>query len=92
MRVFVSVFFAFALLLPAQTAQAQGSEHVTRYVAQELPRYVPDVDISTLSQHQISSLYLILQRSDSASTIRGEARSIIYGLGRIFAGGARAFP
>ncbi|MEJ6395633.1 hypothetical protein V8J82_20410 [Gymnodinialimonas sp. 2305UL16-5] len=89
-----AIFIAACLGLAVVTTASPGSANsqIERYVARELPGVVPDVDLSTLSPHQIRSLYMLLSSEESTGTRRREARSIIYGLGRVFQGLPRQFP
>lgn len=82
-----------AIVAAVPAAQAQGSSQLSLFVERELPRFVPEADVSTLSSHQIAALYLILTSDRSAIATRGEARSVIYGLGNLLTGtGVRRFP
>lgn len=81
--------FAALMALPAP-ALAQSQAEL--FVARELPRYVPDVEVNDLTGAQVAALYVILTSEDDNGAIRREARSVIYGIGNLLYGRPRRFP
>lgn len=68
------------LLLSTGSAMALGPEdQLLTNVAQELPHYVPGVDVSTLSRHQLSAIYMIMYESKSAGDKQRAIRSVLGG-------------
>ena len=68
------------LLLGTGSAMALGpQDQLYENVAKELPHYVQDVDVSTLSHHQISSIYMIMYESRSAGDKQRAIRSVLGG-------------
>jgi hypothetical protein len=69
-----------ALILSSSTAMALGpQDQLYANVAQELPHYVQGVDVSTLSHHQISAIYMIMYESRSAGDKQRAIRSVLGG-------------
>jgi hypothetical protein len=69
-----------ALILSSSTAMALGpQDQLYANVAQELPHYVQGVDVSTLSHHQIATIYMIMYESRSAGDKQRAIRSVLGG-------------
>lgn len=64
----------------AVEAQDRHNEQLIRSVEREMPRFLPNVDVRSLSPHQIASLHLLFYSSLSQSEIRTRAQSIVGGL------------
>ncbi len=73
------LFAALAAL--GATAQAGGppQNQLRAAVARDLPAYVPGVDVSQLSQHQLATIYSILYGGYRASEKQSLLRSAIGG-------------
>ena len=81
-RPLVAVALTLALLaqpVPAD-AQRQVNTQLVRSVERELPRYAPNVDVRTLTPHQIASLHMVLHGRYTQSQKRARVRSILGGL------------
>jgi len=65
----------------ASAAQADGppKNQLQAAVARDLPAYVQGVDVTTLSQHQLASIYSILHGGHSGSEKQALIRSAIGG-------------
>jgi len=73
----------FAALLASLGSAAQAGSppenQLRAAVAHGLPAYVPNVDISTLSQHQLAAIYSILHGPDRGMEKSALIRSAIGG-------------
>jgi len=75
-----AVAVMLALLVHPDEVHAQANAQLVRSVERELPRYAPNVDVRTLSSHQIASLHMVLHGRYSESQKRARVRGIIGGL------------
>lgn len=78
--------FAVALMLAmfaqpvTAEAQTQANAQLVRAVERDLPRYAPNVDVRSLSPHQIASLHMVLHGRYTESQKRARVRGIVGGL------------
>ncbi len=74
----IALITALFLAGTAATADAP-KDQLLASVSRDLPHYMPDVDASTLSRHQLASLHLILHGPESASQKALRIRSVLGG-------------
>jgi len=68
-----------AALPPGPAPAADPDSQLARQVAKELPSYGVDVDVATLSTHQLARIYGVMHRPLSHSEKRAQIRSILGG-------------
>lgn len=88
----IAFLLCLTILVAPVAAQQRANEQLILSVERELPLYVDDVDVRSLSVGQVSALHLAIHSSRSHSEIRGQVLSILGGLDVLLFGRNLTFP